>query len=209
MVFKYSRWAIFTVWLFHISALLGISLGFEAWFVEKTPLNLLISSTLLFLVYPINTPRKYFLFLVFWTGGMLAEWIGVHFGVLFGSYSYGENLGPKIDGIPILIGVNWALLTFITWSIATYLSKNNLLQLFLGASLMVLLDFFMEQNASRFNFWSFEGNIVPLKNYICWFLLALLFQWVLQRNKISGYLPFAVHLFAAQLLFFVYFYLWF
>ncbi len=209
MDFKYSKWAIFTVWLFHISALLGISLGFEAWFVEKTPLNLLISSTLLFLVYPINSPGKYFSFLVFWTGGMLAEWIGVHYGVLFGSYSYGANLGPKIDGIPVLIGVNWALLTFITGSIATCLSKNDTLQLFLGASLMVLLDFFMEQNASRFDFWSFEGNVVPLKNYICWFLLALLFQWVLKRNKITGHLPFSAHLFAAQLLFFVYFYLWF
>jgi len=34
--------SILVIWLFVISALIGISLGFEDWFIPKTPLNLLI-----------------------------------------------------------------------------------------------------------------------------------------------------------------------
>ncbi|NNK52972.1 MAG: hypothetical protein HKO97_00280, partial [Flavobacteriaceae bacterium] len=49
---KNGSWALWVIWIFHISALIGISLGFEAWFVAKTPVNLIISSILLFLVFP-------------------------------------------------------------------------------------------------------------------------------------------------------------
>ncbi|NNK20603.1 MAG: hypothetical protein HKP07_04795, partial [Flavobacteriaceae bacterium] len=55
---KNGYWALWVIWIFHISALIGISLGFEAWFVAKTPVNLIISSILLFLVFPIDTRKK-------------------------------------------------------------------------------------------------------------------------------------------------------
>jgi len=139
-------------------------------------------------------------------GGMLAEWIGVHYGILFGTYSYGANLGAKIDGVPLLIGINWALLTFITARIAQYLSKNNILQILLGATLMLLLDYFMEHSAPRFDFWEFKDGLAPLKNYITWFLVAVLFHTLVKWIKITGDLRFSMHLYAAQLLFFVYFF---
>lgn len=144
---------------------------------------------------------------LFCIGGMLAEWIGVHYGVLFGNYAYGSNFGPKLDGVPFLIGINWALLTFITASIATYLVTNKIAQIILAASLMVLLDFFMEHSAPRFDFWSFEGAIVPLKNYVTWFVVAVLFQTIIQFKKIKGDLTFSINLYVAQLVFFVYFFL--
>ena len=41
---------------------------------------------------------------------MLTEAIGVNTGLLFGTYEYGANLGFKIFGVPLIIGVNWTVL---------------------------------------------------------------------------------------------------
>lgn len=206
---KNGIWALVVIWMFHIAALIGISIGFEEWFVTKTPVNLIISSILLFLVYPIDTRKKTAVFAVLWILGMFAEWIGVKYGILFGTYSYGANLGPKLDGVPYLIGVNWALLSFITASIAQYLVKKPILQVIFAALLMLVLDFFMEQSAPRFDFWEFDMNVVPLSNYVCWLAVALIFQIIIQAAKISGNLKFSAHLYSAQLIFFLYSFLWF
>lgn len=197
--------AIFLVWLFHISALIGTGLGHRDWFIEKTPLNLSLCLLLFVLTYPIRQIKQVGVFLIFFTGGMLAEWIGVHYGLLFGTYEYGGNFGPKLDGVPLLIGSNWAILTFITASICDYLNLKNSLKVVLAALLMVFLDFFMEHIAPTFDFWTFEGG-APLKNYVTWFALALLFQFILRRFKISGNRSFSLQLYLAQLAFFLYFF---
>ncbi len=206
---KNKSWIIWVIWIFHISALIGISVGFEEWFVSKTPINLLISSFLLFLAFPLDTGKKIGFFILLWSLGMLAEWIGVHYGILFGSYTYGFNLGPKIDGVPVLIGINWALLTFVTASIAQYVTSKGIFQVVFAGFLMLVLDYFMEQTAPRFDFWEFERGVVPLWNYVSWLGLALVFQMGIRWLKISGDLRFSAHLYAVQLIFFLYFYLWF
>ena len=40
--------------------------------------------------------------LIFWTG-IFVEFLGVNYGLLFGEYLYGRNLGPKLFGVPFLI----------------------------------------------------------------------------------------------------------
>lgn len=194
--------AIGIVWLFHISAIIGIASGELEWFIQKTPLNLIISLTLFLFVYPINTPTKSFAFVLFFCGGMFAEWLGVHYRILFGEYAYGNNLGPKLDGVPYLIGTYWALLTFITASILDYTKIKTIPKILLAAGLMVILDYFMEHNAPVFDFWTFEGGIAPLENYTTWFALAILFQILLRVLKIEGNRQFSIHLYLAQLVFF-------
>lgn len=39
----------------------------------------------------------------------VAEVVGVHTGLIFGSYSYGRILGIKAAGVPLVIGFNWVL----------------------------------------------------------------------------------------------------
>ncbi len=199
------RLGIGLVWLFHITAIIGISMGELHWFIEKTPFNILLCALLFLWIFPINNLKKGILFLLFFLGGMVAEALGVNYSILFGSYSYGANFGPKIAGVPYLIGVNWAILTFITASTTSYLIKNKGFKMVLAASLMVLLDFFMEGNAPIFDFWEFDGGIAPLFNYITWFVIALLFQIILHTAKITGNKEFSAHLYFSQLAFFAYF----
>lgn len=199
-----TKFAIFLIWLFHLSAIIGVSIGYENWFVSKTPLNLMVSAALFFWVYPINSLKKLSLFGFFFFVGMLVEWLGVNFGILFGEYKYGQNLGFKFDGVPYFIGIYWALLTFITAEIAQIFSKNPWARGLIAASLMVLLDLFMEQLAPRFDFWSFGDN-VPLSNYVTWFLVALFLHAIFLMAKLKGNRTVSVHLYIAQLTFFGYF----
>lgn len=194
------------IWLFQVVGILGISLGFEDWFITKTPLNLSIALVLLIWNYPLNSTHKITMSLIFFCVGMLAEWIGVHYDFLFGAYYYGNNLGLKIDGVPLIIGVNWAVLTLITGTIATHISNRPFLRIILGAALMVFLDFFLEVSAPQFDFWHWGVGHAPFRNFVTWFLLAALLQWLLQRTKVIGNLTFSIHLYLAQLIFFAYFY---
>ncbi len=194
------------VWLFHISGMIGITLGFENWFIAKTPLNLLLCLGLLIWNFPLDSIRKYLLTFLFFCVGMFVEWIGVHNDFLFGSYSYGNSMGIKIDGVPLLIGVNWAVLTLITGTIATQLAHRLLGRVIIGAFLMVFLDFFLEVSAPVFDFWHWEAGHAPMRNFVTWFLVSFLLHLVLQASRLIGNVQFSTHLYAAQLVFFAYFY---
>ena len=205
---KYKVWiSVGIIWLFHISAIIGISLGNLNWFIEKTPINLGLSFFLFLLVYPINNLKKLVALVLFFSGGMFAEWLGVNHQILFGEYTYGHNFGPKLDGVPYLIGTYWALLTFITASILDYTTLPFRLKIIGAAGLMVLLDFFMEKSAPVFDFWYFEGGMPTLENYWTWFLLGIVFQIILKAFKIKGNKIFSLNLYVAQLCFFLFFFL--
>ncbi len=194
------------VWLFHIAAIIGISLGYFEWFISKTPLNLLVLASLLIFNFPIDSIKKWQYTFLFFAAGMLVEWVGVQYGFLFGEYYYGKNLGVKLDGVPLLIGVNWAVLVLITGAISNKIKGSKLVKIIVGAFLMVFLDYFMEVSAPPFDFWIWLEGAAPLRNYISWFLVAAILHFIYQKADITGDFTFSCHLYAAQLLFFCYFY---
>ncbi len=198
--------AIFLVWLFHLSGMIGISIGFEDWFVSKTPINLSLVFALVVLCFPKLDRQFWIAFTVFFLGGMIVEWLGVHSGFLFGGYSYGDNLGPKVFGVPWFIGLNWALLTILSGVIASHLFRKKWLRILSGAALMVFLDFFLEYSAPRFDYWTFDNGLAPLQNYVAWFGISVLFHFIYQRVEIVGDTKLSYHLYAAQLVFFIWFY---
>ncbi|MES2515602.1 MAG: carotenoid biosynthesis protein, partial [Bacteroidota bacterium] len=77
--------------------------------------------------------------------GFFIEVLGVKTEIIFGSYYYGKALGLKFFAVPILIGVNWAVLLYSTAQLSKF--KNDMANALFGAALMVGLDFFIEQNA--------------------------------------------------------------
>jgi len=197
--------SIFIVWLFHISAIIGITLGYQNWFVSKTPINLLVQASLLLYYFPVSSIKKWLIFGICFFAGMFVEAIGVQNSFLFGSYYYGENLGFKLFDVPLLIGINWAILVFITAAIAIRFSNNLLIKIIIGATLMVGLDFMMEGVAPIFDFWYFTEGHPPLRNFVTWFLVAAFLHFVFQYFKLNGNFKFALHLYLAQLVFFSYF----
>jgi putative membrane protein len=195
------------IWLIHISGIIGISLGHLDWFITKTPLNLLVIFILVVINFPINNLRRGGFFLLFFVAGYLAEWLGVHYGYVFGSYSYGENLGWKIAEVPVLIGINWAVLVMVTGALASAIFSDIKARVLAGASFMVLLDIFMEGVAPIFDFWEFAGGVVPFQNYVAWFGIAAVLHALFQKFIPGGNARISLHVYAAQLMFFIYFFL--
>ena len=135
--------------------------------------------------------------------GMLVEWIGVHTGLLFGEYSYGKNLGYKVFDVPLVIGINWAMLTVVSSSVVSRINSNNLTKLVLSAILMTLFDALMEPVAIRSDFWSWDSGVIPFYNYVSWFLISFILQSVYFRFKLVEVNKVHNLLFLCMILFFV------
>ena len=202
-----TKISLFVLWLVTISGIIGIWQGDAAWFLSKTPFNLLLCLLLIFWNFPL---KNGWLSITIWSLvyllGMGVELVGVNTGLLFGDYQYGENLGTKIGGVPLLIGVNWVMLTFITGSICKRFIHNKWLVLICGALLMVALDFFIEDAAPIFDFWCWEIGYPPLRNFVDWFIVSFIMQAMMINELHAEKHPYPINHFASQLLFFGFFY---
>ena len=196
--------SIFLIWLVHISGLLGLLFYDFIFFASFTPINLFLTSLLL-MVNQIKLHKRELLciVLIFWTG-IFVEFLGVNYGLLFGEYSYGRNLGPKLFGVPFLIGMNWVILTTISGSISNRICKGRKIpSIILGSLLMLFIDFFIEPVAPTLDFWEFKDSVVPLSNYSGWLITGLLTQSFYQLLFKYKELNFSVNLYLAIFVFFL------
>lgn len=195
--------SIFLIWLFSISGIIGIqNQNYTDWFLSATPLNLLLSFGILVLNLKDYSKNYVFAFAIPFFLGFITEGLGVNYGLIFGEYEYGANLGYKIWGVPIMICFNWALLTTITADIASFFSKSIWLKSLIGAALMTGLDVVIEVSAPRFDFWEFEGGIVPIKNYVGWLTIAFIAHMGYQYFMVKTDRRISIHLFVSMLIFF-------
>jgi putative membrane protein len=196
--------AIGIIWLFHLSAIIGISIGYKDWFASKTPLNLIIQNGILIAFLPIKSFKSISIYFLLALLGMGVEILGVNSGFPFGTYLYGENLGFKLFGVPILIGLNWALLVFVTASmIPKRWNGSKIVNAIIGATLMLVLDYFMEFSAPALDFWEFTPINPPLSNYVSWFIAAFIMHAILQFKGIKANRIVSSQIYLAQLLFFI------
>ena len=196
--------SIIIIWLFHLSGLLGLLYIDKNLFASLTPLNLFISTTLLFVNQTNATRMKFFIVFTIFFVGMIAEILGVQYGLIFGNYEYGNNLGLKLLGVPILIGFNWVVLTIICGSISSKIfKKSKVLSIIFGVILMLLIDITLEPIAPVLDYWEFSGSKAPLQNYIGWGITSLITQTLYQYFYKTKEFIFSVNLFIAQFLFFL------
>ena len=163
--------------IIHIAGIIGIRCLPE-FFLKTTFVAILIPLCLY--LYRVNLKKKEWLTIFFvYIITFFSEWIGVNYGWLFGSYSYGNSLGFKIGGVPLLIGLNWVLLALVSRQISSKLLSNKWSVIFVSAILMVLIDVIIEPLSGNLDFWYWEMSTIPLSNYRDWFLVAVLNQWLL------------------------------
>ena len=171
--------------IFYSVGVIGISNNdLRSYFLPLSWLILFMS--FLAVVYTRETKGKsfYFFLLICYFISMLTEVVGVNTGLLFGTYQYGVNLGFKIFGVPLIIGVNWTVLIISTAAFFNKL-KNFWIRVLLSSLLMVGIDFLMEPVAIKLDFWIWDGAI-PFYNYVCWFLTSLIIHIIydlMKQNK--------------------------
>lgn len=192
--------------LFLILYAVGI-LGFQIdslqpLFLTLVPSFLLLSAMLLLSQHPSWSPK-----FIYWVIGVVLfgigiEWLGVKTSAIFGTYSYGETLGWRIDGIPLIIGVNWLILAYCSKDIADRIFNHPFLSILLASVLMVFLDFFIEPVAIQLEFWYWPENVVPIQNYVGWFIASLFLFSVSTPLKLHWKNQSSVILYLCMLVFF-------
>ena len=196
--------SIFIIWLVHISGFLGMVFYDLDFFAGFTSINLSLMSIIVFTNIKLTNKNQIFSLLLIFLVGMLSEFIGVNYGLIFGEYTYGNNLGFKLFGVPLLIGLNWVILTVICANIASILIKNNsiLLMIILGTTLMLIMDFVMEPIAPKLDLWKFNNLVVPTSNYIGWLIISILTQTIYNIQFKDKEFKISLNLYTAIFIFF-------
>ena len=221
MTGRFSKYQVATgiAILFHTIGLAGILLFDKDWIVRTTPLNLLLMAVLLIWT---QTNRNIFFWIFFsvcFITGIAVEMIGINTGLLFGNYVYGEVLGPQINNVSWIIGVNWFIVMYccgvamqmlvkkIT-SIGPETPKPKILQALTvildGATIAVFFDWVMEPVAVKLDYWTWLGTgEIPWFNYFCWFVVSALLLTVFWYSNFEKKNKFAVNLLLIQFMFFL------
>ena len=191
--------------LFHAVGLVGFLVPSAIpLFLKLVPFHLLLMATLLVLTHHGKNKEFGLFLLVTYLAGYLIEVLGVSTGLIFGRYTYGETLGIKLADVPILIGVNWIILTYSTGMAIKYLKiRNHLVRALIGALFMVFLDILIEPVAIRFDYWSWEGMNIPFQNYVAWFLFSFCLLLFFFARKFRTNNPTAIAMLLSQTLFFL------
>ncbi len=206
--------------LVHAAGLWGILFLDRATFIAMTPVNLLLMQVLAWWTCrtsKLDHAKAYaFLYIV----GILVEWIGVRTGLLFGSYSYGDLLGPKVEEVPLLIGGNWFIV--LSGSLALVIRIRSMVSQWSGdqgflrglfshrvvisavaALAATAFDRIMEPAAVRLGFWHWSQGYVPVFNYISWFVVSFLALWWGGDTLHAGASTFTSRLLLVQATFFL------
>jgi putative membrane protein len=105
------------------------------------------------------------------------EAIGVTTGFVFGSYTYGHTLGLQVFNTPLVIGLNWVIVILGITVAVKQIVNHPILVSFLVGIFAVVFDVILEPLAMdrRMDYWSWEGGVVPVHNYIAWFMISFVF----------------------------------
>ncbi|MBU2649490.1 MAG: carotenoid biosynthesis protein [Bacteroidetes bacterium] len=117
--------------------------------------------------------------------GFLVEAIGVSTGIIFGEYSYGSRMGLKIFHTPLLIGINWVFVVYTAFMITRNFQRSWLIKALTGALLLVLYDLLLEPFAMSYDMWDWKGGVVPVQNYLAWFILSFVFLTMFIKSGID------------------------
>lgn len=189
--------------VFYAVGVFGLSSSYRDAFLSLSFFNLLLTFILLLL----GRKSRFagfsgFLVLAF-VVGFSVELIGTKTGLLFGSYAYGSNLGYRFWGVPLIIGLNWGILAVSAASVVHFLPGPSWLKAILSTGLMTGLDFLIEPVAMQSDYWNWENGLIPWYNYLCWFVIGWLLEFLYFRWKLAERNAFHATIFLVMSLFFV------
>lgn len=113
-------------------------------------------------------------------GGFAAEALGVHTGVPFGRYAYGDSLGPRLLGVPVVVPLAWTMMAHPAVCVASRLARSRALRVAVAAWALAAWDLFLDPQMVAAGHWRWvAGGVhlpgvadVPLTNFGGWLLVA-------------------------------------
>lgn len=162
--------------LLYLVGALGILSPWRAEFVALSFANLVFTALLLLGQASNVSHRGLVAFVFCGVVGFTVEAVGVHTQMVFGEYSYTASLGPRWLGVPLVIGLNWAVLVHAVHACVCRFTESVAARVLLGATAMTGFDFVMEPAAIALDYWRWHADVVPVRNYVAWWVIsAMLF----------------------------------
>jgi putative membrane protein len=161
--------------LAYLTGMIGLQIPSLATYLQPiTPITLVCSLVFLLAYHVDWRPTFYAYVILAVLVGYFIELLGVKTGVIFGEYAYGQGLGVKLWGVPLVIGLNWLMLSYCCGSVCAKLPLPTPLKVLIAATLMVLLDLVIEPVAVQLDFWTWFGHPIPLQNYVAWWVISII-----------------------------------
>ena len=173
------------------------------WMLRMTPFTLLACGLTAFVpVLLERRPRVLLWAAAVFVVTFILEALGTATGRIFGPYTYGRTLGPKLFAVPVVIAYNWLLVILGALGLARLIFRERLLVALAAALLAAGFDYLLEPTAIRLDYWDWQAAGIPLQNYLAWFLIALAaaLVYVYSRLSVKSRLPLVY--FLIQLVFF-------
>ncbi len=161
--------------------------GFRPFALKITEMVLLVTNglVLLYALYKYPSASLVLWVMIAYVFTFVMEVLGVATNQVFGNYSYGETLRVQAFDVPLIIAFNWVMLVLATFSYASLIKVNKWFLPFFSAIIIVIFDYVMEPVAMALDYWQWKNNVIPLQNYIAWFLIALLLSYFLVFIKVK------------------------
>lgn len=165
---------------------------------------LIINGVLLWFIFRRNADRRLWI----WAAAAYAftfaiEALGVATGDIFGEYAYGSGMKVQWLGVPLVIALNWTLLTLGVNELAARLFRSPWLMASAAAVLMAAYDWFIEPVAIALDYWTWAGGEIPVQNYIAWAVVAFVASVPLHLFRIRFRHPLLPVYLGVQLLYFI------
>ncbi|MBI4538391.1 MAG: carotenoid biosynthesis protein [Gemmatimonadetes bacterium] len=147
--------------------------------------------------------RRAFAFLaIAVVAGWTVEYLGVTRALIFGRYAYGDVLGPKLGGVPLVIPLFWFMLVYLSYVIANLITQDDpyaegrttwlqdVWYALLGGLVATAYDLGVDPYLSSANVaaWTWEDVNrqtaffgVPSSNFLGWIAVATVISYVVRR----------------------------
>ena len=100
---------------------------------------------------------------------------------------YTSTLGVQLFGIPLVVPVIWFFLINSVNGILRKFPFNAFISSIIGSFLIVIIDLFLEAQASKFGFWRWVDNEIPLTNFAWWFAISFGFLFASFKLNIRNH----------------------
>jgi putative membrane protein len=201
---RYYKLTLYFLILSHLVSIFGITINidhpdyfrFAGYFIPA-------SFGLLMLFHKSHTLRFWLALLACGLLGFLVEVLGTNTGLVFGSYSYGNSLGAKLWGTPLVMAVNWMMLPYMVMVLVSKWQWGYCYKVAGSALVLTGYDLLIEPVAIRLDMWAWESGHNSIHNSIGWFVVSLAIFGVLYKSKIDVQNRLAPKLFVIQGVFFL------
>lgn len=121
--------------------------------------------------------------------GLAAEVLGVRTGLPFGHYAYADKLGPHLLGVPVVVALAWAMMSYPCLLAARRLARSPLATPVLAALALAAWDLFLDPQMVAEGEWTWSTpsrhlpgiSGIPVQNFLGWLLVSLVLMAVLDR----------------------------